>query len=69
MAKGTTAKDLVAKSDVELNSYIDETTKNLLDTRFRNHANLLYDTRRTAKLRQDRARARPGRTGRAKAKG
>ena len=69
MAKGTTAKDLVAKSDVELNSYIDETTKNLLDTRFRNHANLLDDTRRIAKPRHALARALTGRTGRAKAKG
>jgi ribosomal protein L29 len=69
MAKGTTAKDLVAKSDVELNSYIDETTKGLLDTRFRNHANLLDDTSRIAKLRHDLARALTVRTGRAKAKG
>jgi ribosomal protein L29 len=69
MAKGTTAKDLIAKSDIELNSYIDDATKNLLDTRFRNHANLLDDTSRIAKLRHDLARALTVRTGRAKAKG
>jgi ribosomal protein L29 len=54
---------------VELNAYIDETTKGLLDTRFRNHANLLDDTSRIAKLRHDLARALTVRTGRAKAKG
>ena len=69
MPKGTTAKDLIAKSDVELNSYIDDTTKSLLDTRFRNHANLLDDTSRIAKLRHDLARALTVRTVRAKAKG
>lgn len=69
MAKGTTAKDLVAKSDAELTAFIDETTKNLLDTRFRNHANLLDDTSRISKLRHDLARALTVRSGRAKAKG
>lgn len=69
MAKGTTAKDLGAKSDGELSAFIDETTKNLLDTRFRNHANLLDDTSRIAKLRRDLARALMVRNGRAKAKG
>lgn len=69
MAKGTTAKDLVAKSDTELSSYISDTTKSLLDTRFRNHANLLDDTSKIAKLRHDLARALTVRTGRAKAKG
>ena len=53
MAKGTTAKDLLGKSEAELSSFIADTTRSLLHTRFRNHANLLDDTSRIAPLRPD----------------
>ncbi len=69
MAKSITAKDLSAKSDEELNAFIQETTSSLLDNRFQNHTNRLDDTSRIGKLRRDLARAFTVRAGRAKAKG